>query len=70
MSIYAILGIIAALLALAVWSRRAGAAAERSKEALERLAARNIADEIDNDVGVLPKGAAREELKKWSSPKS
>lgn len=63
---YAILGIIVALCGLVFWIRRNGAANERAKEALERLAARNIADEIDNEVHTLPVDRLREEAKQWS----
>ncbi|MDX8534270.1 ABC transporter permease [Mesorhizobium sp. VK25A] len=46
--------------------RLAGARAERSKQAEAEDAARNVADQIDNDIGALPDGAVRKELKSWA----
>jgi hypothetical protein len=48
--------------------RRAGAKAERAKSALREAKARDVADEVDNDIGALTPGQAREALKKWSRP--
>lgn len=45
--------------------RLSGAKAERHKQAVEELAARDIADQVQNDVGALPSSKAREELAKW-----
>ena len=46
--------------------RRAGAQAERDKQARAEQKARDIADEVDNDIGTLPPDAARKELGKWA----
>jgi hypothetical protein len=59
----------AALVAAVAWGfhqRIAGAKAERAKQAAEELKARDIADQVQNDVGALPADAARKELKQWS----
>lgn len=66
MNTYAILGIIVTLCGLVWWIRRTGVTDERAKEALERIAARNIADEIQNEVQSLPIDKLREEAKQWS----
>lgn len=57
---------IGAALALLWQQRRAGAKAERAKQAEREKEARDIADKVDNDIGALPPDKAREELKKWS----
>lgn len=60
-----IVGAIGGLFAL--WQvRRSGAKAERAKQAEREAKARDIADQVDNDVGAMPPEQAREELKKWS----
>lgn len=38
---------------------------EAAKRAAEELKARDLADDIQNDVGALPPDAARRELKEW-----
>lgn len=45
--------------------RRAGAKAERAKREAAEDRAKAIADQVQNDVGALPPGAAKEELRKW-----
>jgi len=63
-----VIAILAGIVGAIGWGfkqRLAGAKAERDKQARERLAAREIADEVDNDVGALPPDAARKELGKW-----
>lgn len=57
---------IGASLALIWQQRRAGAKAERAKQAEREAEARDIADKVDNDVGALPPADARKELGKWS----
>lgn len=57
---------IGAALALLWQQRRAGAKAERAKQAEREAKARDIADQVDNDVGALPPADARKELGKWS----
>jgi len=49
-----------------VRGRRAGAAAERARQAERERKARAVADEVDNDIGAMPPAEAREELSKWS----
>ncbi|TGT37843.1 ABC transporter permease, partial [Mesorhizobium sp. M8A.F.Ca.ET.167.01.1.1] len=46
--------------------RRAGASAERDRQAASEAAARDIADQVDNDIGALPAEALRKELKSWA----
>jgi hypothetical protein len=53
-------------LALILQQRRAGAKAERAKQAEREAKARDIADQVDNDVGALPPSEARKELGEWS----
>ena len=57
---------IGAALALIWQQRRVGAKAERAKQAEREAKARDIADQVDNDVGALPPADARKELKRWS----
>lgn len=58
-------GIVAAFVAY-MQGRLAGKAREREANAALELRAREVADEVDNDVGALPPELAREELRKWS----
>lgn len=63
-----VLAIIAAVIGALGWGwkqRRAGKQAERDRQARERQDARDIADQVDNDVGAIPPDKRREELKKW-----
>lgn len=65
----AILGLLASVVAAFGWGfrqRLAGAGAERARQAAAEAAARAIADQVDNDVGALPAGAASKELKTWT----
>jgi hypothetical protein len=58
-----------ALIAAIAWGfhqRMAGARAERAEQAAAEVKARDIADQVQNDVGALPAEAARKELKQWS----
>lgn len=57
---------VGAALLLVLQQRRAGAKAERAKQAEREAEARDIADKVDNDVGALPPADARKELGKWS----
>jgi len=57
---------IAPVVAAIVRGRRAGAAAERARQAERERKARAVADEVDNDIGAMPPAEAREELSKWS----
>jgi len=54
------------ILAAYLRGRLAGAKSERQKQATEELAARDIADAVDHDVGALPPASAREELRRWA----
>lgn len=42
-----------------------GAAKERAKREAEEAKARDIADQVDNDIGSLPSTEARIRLKQW-----
>ncbi len=46
--------------------RLAGARAERVRQAAVEAAARDIADQVQNDIGALPADAARKELRSWA----
>lgn len=43
-----------------------GAKRERDKQAGEEAKARDVSDQVQNDVGALPPDAARKELGEWS----
>jgi hypothetical protein len=61
--------VIAGVLGLLGWGiaqRRSGAKAERARQAASEKAARDISDEVQNDVGALTPEQAREALKKWA----
>lgn len=65
----ALLGMLASIIAALGWGfhqRRAGASAERSRQAATETAARDIANQIENDIGALPTETARKELKSWA----
>lgn len=49
-----------------VRGRLSGAKLERQKQATSEAKARDIKDQVDNDVGALPADLARRELGKWS----
>lgn len=53
-------------LALILQQRRSAAKAERAKQAERDAAARDVADQVDNDVGAMPPADARKELGKWA----
>ena len=57
-------GLLAALVAFLKGSSR-GARLERDKQAKAEQKARDVADQVDNDIGALPPNRAREELKRW-----
>jgi hypothetical protein len=46
--------------------RRSGARNERARQAASEAKARDVADEVDNDIGTLTPTQARERLRKWS----
>jgi hypothetical protein len=61
--------IIAGVLGLLGWGiaqRRSGAKAERARTAASEAKARDIADDVQNDVGAMTPEQAREALRKWS----
>lgn len=65
----AVLGIGAAIIAGLGWGvrqRLAGERTERARQAALEAAARDVADQVQNDVGALPAAAARKELKSWA----
>ena len=63
----AVAGSIGVLVAAFLKGRSAGKASEKAKQAREELAARDVADEVDNDVGALTPEQRREALRKWSA---
>ncbi|TIS53045.1 ABC transporter permease [Mesorhizobium sp.] len=69
----AILGVLASIIAALGWGihqRLAGAraerVAERARQAVAEASVREVAGQIQNDIGALPAGAARKELKSWA----
>ena len=58
-------GVLVAVLAAFVKGRIAGARAERTRKAEAETTARDIADQVQNDVGAMPSDAARKELSRW-----
>lgn len=58
--------ILVAFIAAYVRGRLSGATIERQKRAAEDARARDIRDQVDNDIGAMPADAARKELGKWS----
>lgn len=65
----ALLGMLASIIAALGWGfhqRLAGASAERARQAAAETAARDIANQIQNDIGALPSETARKELKSWA----
>ena len=59
-------GVLLAILATYMRGRLAGAKLERQKQAAEEARARDIRDQVDNDIGAMPADAARKELGKWA----
>ncbi|MBZ9986050.1 hypothetical protein LB572_02950 [Mesorhizobium sp. BH1-1-5] len=52
--------------AFALWRAwRKGKADQAAAQAAEEAKARDIADQVDNDVGALPADKVRQELKTW-----
>lgn len=59
-------GAVLAALGVALWRARAkGKAEEKAVQAARERAARDIADQVDNDVGALPADKVKQELKTW-----
>jgi hypothetical protein len=46
--------------------RQSGAAAERAKQAAAEAKARDVADDVQNDIGAMSPEQRREELRKWA----
>ncbi|TPM59170.1 ABC transporter permease [Mesorhizobium sp. B2-2-4] len=61
----AALGALATVLGIG-WGNLRGAKRERDKQAAAEVEARDIKDQVQNDVGALPADAARKELGTWS----
>ena len=64
--IYVIGAALLAVIGAFFKGRLDGAKLERAKTAETEKKARDIADEVQNDVGALPPKALREEAKKWA----
>ncbi|RUV91633.1 MULTISPECIES: ABC transporter permease [unclassified Mesorhizobium] len=65
----AVLGVLASFIAALGWGfhqRLAGARAERDRQAADEAAARDITAQVDNEIGALPAGAVKKELKRWA----
>lgn len=58
--------LVTAVLGAFVKGRLDGAKLERAKQADERNKARDVADEVDNDVGAMTPEQRREALRKWA----
>ena len=58
-------GVLVAVLAAFLKGRIEGARAERARKAEAEIRARDIADEVQNEVGAMPPDAARKELGRW-----
>lgn len=56
---------LVAFLGYGAHQKSAGRKEQAAKQAAADKAARDIGDQVENDIGALPKGAAREELRKW-----
>ncbi len=58
-------GLLIAIMVAFSRGRLSGAKAERTRYAEAEIKARDIADEVQNDVGAMPPDAARKELGRW-----
>lgn len=64
-----LIAILAAVVAAIAWGfkqRLAGAKAERAKQAASEAKARDIADDVENDIGALTPEQRRERLRQWA----
>lgn len=62
-----IAGVFVTLLAGAGWKlRQSGINSERAKQAQAEAKARDVKDQVQNDVGALPPDVARARLRQWS----
>lgn len=64
-TLLAIMGGVVAVLVAYIKGGIDTAKKEHAKREAEEAKARDIADQVDNDVGALPPDKARQELKKW-----
>ena len=64
--LYGLGAAVNAALAAYFKGRLSGASAERTKQAERETRARDIADQVDQDVGALSAEQRRAELRKWS----
>ncbi len=62
--IFAIL--MGVIIGATVWARKNGKDDARAEQAASEAKARDIADQVENDVGALTPAQKRENLKKWS----
>jgi membrane protein DedA with SNARE-associated domain len=62
----AALGALASVAIAYTRGRIIGARLERANQAEAENKARDLADQVDNDVGATPPKDAREELRRWS----
>ena len=62
----AALGALASIVIAYARGRVTGARLERADQAAAEKRARDVADQVDNDVGAMPPDARRQELKRWS----
>lgn len=62
----AVAGTIIALWRAFSAGKSSGVSQEQNKQAAGRLKAREIADEVDNDIGALMPEQQRERLREWS----
>ena len=58
-------GLLIAIMVAFSRGRLSGAKAERTRYAEADIKARDIADEVQNDVGAMPSDTARKELGRW-----
>lgn len=65
-TVLAVLGGIGAVVFAFLKGKSSGAAKERQKQATERQKARDVADEVDNDIGALTPEQVKERLSKWA----
>jgi hypothetical protein len=62
-------GVLVAVLAAFFKGRLEGARAQLTRQAEAEIKARDIADQVDNDVGAMPSDVARKELSRWARKK-
>ena len=65
-TVLAVLAVIVGLVGAFFGGNVRGSRRERDKQAAERLRAREVADEVDNDIGALSPEQQRERLRKWA----